>query len=310
VTNNYVIVGGGGATAQLLGNVTIGFSSGVTNNYLVLNNAGVISNSVITIGAAGSVGSKLYFNGGTVVAKTAGTLITTAADGQTLVQAGGAVIDDNGLTITSSYTGGTTVRQGTLLVNNTTGTGTGSGTVTVNGGAILGGSGKIGGGVTFAAGAFATNVQGSPLTIGGTLTLNNNVMLVRTASLLPLGDYLLMTNTTGSITGSFNNIPIITGSGVTGTGTIVTTANAVTLHVANTVTLPSTGTNITFSVTGGNTLNLSWPTNYVGWQLMSNSVSLLITNDWFLVPGSTTTNSVSINIDPTKNNVYYRMHHP
>ena len=75
------------------------------------------------------------------------------------------------------------------------------------------------------------------------------------------------------------------------------------------VLLPGIGTNITFGVTG-NQLNLSWPSNYTGWLLQSNSVSLTITDDWFTVPGSAATNSVMITIDPTQANVFYRMAHP
>lgn len=83
-----------------------------------------------------------------------------------------------------------------------------------------------------------------------------------------------------------------------------------TLSVVAVTTLPSTGTNLTFSVTGGNTLNLSWPTDYTGWELRSNSVSLISTSDWNLVTGSTGTNSMSFPVDPTKANVFYRMQHP
>ncbi len=52
------------------------------------------------------------------------------------------------LTGASTYTGGTLVQAGTLLVNNSSGSGTGSGTVTVNAGATLGGTGIIAGATT------------------------------------------------------------------------------------------------------------------------------------------------------------------
>ena len=65
------------------------------------------------------------------------------------------------------------------------------------------------------------------------------------------------------------------------------------------------GTNLIFSASG-NQLTLSWPTNYIGWLLQSNFVSLTSTN-WSTVPGSDGTNSVQITIDPTKSNVFYRM---
>ena len=52
----------------------------------------------------------------------------------------------------STYTAGTTISSGTLLVNNTSGSGTGSGSVIVGSGGTLGGSGTISGAVTNQAG--------------------------------------------------------------------------------------------------------------------------------------------------------------
>ena len=74
-------------------------------------------------------------------------------------------------------------------------------------------------------------------------------------------------------------------------------------------TLPSTSTNITFQVAGSQ-LTLSWPANYLGWLLQSNSVGLIQTNAWFLVPGSDSTTQQVIQIDATKPAVFYRMIHP
>ena len=86
----------------------------------------------------------------------------------------------------NSYGGGTTVSNGTLLVNNTTGSGTGTGAVTVVAGATLGGSGAIAGPVTI-------NGTLSPGSAGGgigTLTINNNLVVNGGASL----SYALGTN--------------------------------------------------------------------------------------------------------------------
>ncbi len=67
------------------------------------------------------------------------------------------------LNAASSYTGGTTVSDGRLLVNNTTNSGTGTGSVTVNGG-YLGGTGIVGGAVTL--NAAGTIAPGTVSTIG------------------------------------------------------------------------------------------------------------------------------------------------
>ena len=81
------------------------------------------------------------------------------------------------LTNANTYTGGTTVTKGTLLVKNTTGSATGSGAVHVNAG-TLGGTGKIAGAVTLGtgsgAGAFLS--PGNSATKPGTLTINNHAL--------------------------------------------------------------------------------------------------------------------------------------
>jgi len=75
----------------------------------------------------------------------------------------------------STYTGGTVVSNGTLMVNNVAGSGTGSGTVTVRSGATLGGSGSISGTTTVENGATLTPGDSvGTLTFGGALTVQSN----------------------------------------------------------------------------------------------------------------------------------------
>ena len=66
---------------------------------------------------------------------------------------------------------------------------------------------------------------------------------------------LLITNTIGGITGSFASSPVISGAGLAAgtTGTVVTTANAVTLHVVRVVDPPV----ITSTVLDGSNLIIS-----------------------------------------------------
>ena len=66
-----------------------------------------------------------------------------------------------------------------------------------------------------------------------------------------------------------------------------------------------TGTNLTYDVKG-NQLTLSWPMNYTGWLLQSNSTGLPNMN-WFPVSGSGNTNLVQVTIQPGQPNVFYRL---
>jgi hypothetical protein len=59
----------------------------------------------------------------------------------------------------------------------------------------------------------------------------------------------------------------------------------------------------------GSTLSLAWPTN-AGWTLLTNSVSLTATDQWFPYPGSATMTNVNITIDPNQSNVFFRMAYP
>lgn len=64
------------------------------------------------------------------------------------------------------------------------------------------------------------------------------------------------------------------------------------------------------SVLAGNVMALSWPSNYVGCRLESNSVSLLASNLWFTVSGSASTNQMFIPFDASRTNVFYRIVYP
>jgi hypothetical protein len=134
----------------------------------------------------------------------------------------------------------------TLVVNGSSVPSTNNaGSITVTSGSTVGGNGAIGASVTLSAGAFAANQIGfdtnggvnTTLTLTNALVLNGNTFNVNTGTnVLAAGDYLLITNIIGGITGSFASSPVISGAGLTGgaTGTVVTTANTVTLHVATT----------------------------------------------------------------------------
>lgn len=72
-----------------------------------------------------------------------------------------------------AYLGDTAINAGRLLVNNTSGSGTGTGAVSINNGAFVGGSGTVGGNLSLASGAgFVFNADNA-LTVSGTLAIDN-----------------------------------------------------------------------------------------------------------------------------------------
>jgi hypothetical protein len=79
-----------------------------------------------------------------------------------------------------------------------------------------------------------------------------------------------------------------------------------TLVVGSTVN--TTPTNIVSSVSG-NQLTLSWPASHIGWNLQTqtNSRSVGLSNAWFDVSGSTTTNQMTFTVSPANPTVFYRL---
>jgi autotransporter-associated beta strand protein len=117
----------------------------------------------------------------------------------------------------NTYSGGTTLSAGRLLVNNTTNSGTGSGGVTVNGG-ILGGTGTIAGALTVNSGG--TVAPGTTPSLG-VLTFNSapafagtNLMRINRNGGNSLADKLVLTS--GTLTYAGTLVVSNTGAALTG----------------------------------------------------------------------------------------------
>jgi len=140
------------------------------------------------------------------------------------------------------------------------------------------------------------NVTGA-LAYGGTLQLNaSGTVPLTSGSAFKLFSF-------GSQSGNFTTLA---GSPGAGLGWSFNPATGVATVVA---TLPSTPTNLTYSVSG-NQLNLSWPANYQGWLVQSNSQKVNVAADWFDISNTASGTSYSVTITPGVTNVFYRMRHP
>lgn len=72
---------------------------------------------------------------------------------------------------------------------------------------------------------------------------------------------------------------------------------------------PTTPTSLTFGLSTG-IVSLSWPSNYLGCRLESNSVSIVATGSWYTIGGSAATNQVFSPVDASRTNVFYRLAYP
>jgi autotransporter-associated beta strand protein len=158
-----------GGTLKLVGGGTLGQTHGylsVANGTLDLNSTNQSVGALWGYSSAvanGASGGSIINSGSSRATLEVGRGDADGAyDGEisgniALVKAGAGL---QKLTSANTYTGGTTINDGTVHVNNSTGSGTGSGLVTVGSGATLGGSGAIAGPVVVSGGRFTPGVAG------------------------------------------------------------------------------------------------------------------------------------------------------
>jgi autotransporter-associated beta strand protein len=208
----------GGNTFTVAGSMTSfsgTFELGASTGFLQFNGSLGSSNAVFDLGSGSATLNNL--NGGVTInlgALTGGTNTTlsgaTSASASSTYLIGGnntttnfdgRITDGFGPTAVTkvgsgtwtltgtnnNYAGGTTVSSGTLLVNNTTGSGLGSGPVGVRSGATLGGSGVIEAPVSLDGGGILAP-GGSSV---GALTMSGDYLFLNSASVL---QYALGTN--------------------------------------------------------------------------------------------------------------------
>ncbi len=237
-----------------------------TNNshvILTANNSytgptGIDGTSSIQVGdntTTGTLGNGAVTNNGVLSYKRTNAITESNAISGTgsLLQIGSGTTT---LTAANTYSGGTTVSTGMLLVDNTTGSGTGSGAVSVASGATLGGTGAIGGSTTLASGSILApgNTAGT-LTVNSGLTLNNNTAGSLLFDLGSISDKVVVGGTLTLNNQDFTSFTFDTSGGGFGAGTYVlfdaSSAIAGTLG-SNLTSTQFTGYNATLSIDGLN----------------------------------------------------------
>jgi autotransporter-associated beta strand protein len=132
--------------------------------------------NALNLGSSGSGQRTIHVNDNTGsttdIARISGQITNTSA-GWGINKTGAGTLE---LTNANTYTGATTVSAGTLVVNNTTGSGTGTGAVTISSLATLGGNGTISGATTIDGFHTPGNSPGIQ-TFGGGLTYNGTSTL-------------------------------------------------------------------------------------------------------------------------------------
>ena len=191
----------------------------------------------------------------------------------------------------NTYTGGTNINAGKLLVNNASGSGTGTGSVTVAASAVLGGNGTIGGVTTISAGGFL-----SPGNSPGVLSFSDNLILSSNSTTTTIMEI------NGTVRGtSYDGIDMLGSSSKSltfgGTLSLVfgsTISDTVTAGVYDLFSLGSVGQSGAFSSVSisGTALNVVTPISPTGLAFAGNDWTASMTDaaaaTWNLSFSSTT----------------------
>jgi fibronectin-binding autotransporter adhesin len=165
-------------------------------------------------------------------------------------------------------------------------------------------------GLQFDFGAQTPSATVPPLNVAGSVAFTTAPAVAIAGSSLPVstGDgYPLLAWGSGPAP-SLAGVTLTLPPGVE--GSLSNVGSALYLQISR-GTIPSTPTNITYSVTGS-TLTIGWPASYLGWILQSqtNALNVGLKSNWHDVSGSATVYSTNLPIDPANPSVFYRLRHP
>jgi autotransporter-associated beta strand protein len=276
--------------------LVVGSSIGGTGNLvktsagtLVLSGANsftgntILDSGTLQLGAKGSIAYSPL-----IAISNSGTLNVAAVAG--------------GFALAPSQTlGGNGTVTGDLTTFGTLAPGTAIGRLTNNGAAILRGLTIM---EIASAGGFWTNDQfmvTGALNCGGTLVVTN-----LSGNAMQLGDTFKLFQA-ASYNGTFTNLALpALGAGLSWTNRLATNGTLAVIRAVSTAP-------VTLLFTANATrLQLSWPADHIGWRLeaQTNSLAVGFNTNWVTVPGSWSTNSISLPMDASKGSVFLRLAFP
>ena len=226
VTSVLNVTGGNGYNLRLRNATALTLGGATSSGGLLLNptTANLFIDGLVSNTGSGNAVKTLILGGTSNANRITGTISdnTSTVASTALIKSGTSTWTLSGNNIsTTAYSGGTTVQDGTLFINNTTGSGTGTGAVNINGGR-LGGTGRITGATTV--GANGTLLAGDGVNATENLELNGALTLGDGSTLsfvLGTGNTHSTLTRTGSGTWAFDGgqaVSVITNGTIT-TGT-------------------------------------------------------------------------------------------
>ncbi|HEU6448023.1 MAG TPA: glycosyl hydrolase family 28 protein [Verrucomicrobiae bacterium] len=160
-----------------------------------------------------------------------------------------------------------------------------------------------------------TDVLTVTLTAANTLTITNVLYDGTDTNAAVLSRFGGIASGGTFLTNAFNALAV----GWRETGNQATTIDINKISVNATISVAATQTNVVSQIPTnivsqivGNQLQLSWPSDHIGWrlQIQTNNLNTGLGTNWADVPNSTATNEISIPISNTNSSVFLRMVYP